>query len=77
MSVSPYPAPTACVEPRLGAETTQALGRSPPARVDVHLAVCPACQLQRAAMDGLDATAVSAPVDLRSNVRRLVPGRFP
>lgn len=77
MSISPYPAPAVCVEPGLGAEATQALGRPPSDRVAAHLAACPACRLQRRAFDELDARAVQPPPGLRARVRGRVVGRAP
>jgi hypothetical protein len=73
VSDSPYPAPAACVEPSLGAEATQGLGRALSKSVVAHLAICPACQLQRAAFKAALAGAVSAEPELRDRLRRLVP----
>jgi hypothetical protein len=77
MSGSPYPAPAACVEPSLGAEATQALGRAPSAQVVAHLAVCPACRLERTAFDGTQASAVPPEPGLRARLRRLTLDRLP
>ncbi|WP_437321475.1 hypothetical protein [Sorangium sp. So ce385] len=77
MSPSPYPAPPACTDPRLGAQATQALGASPPAAVAAHLALCPACRVQRAAFAGLGAHAVPAPPELRARLRQLALRRWP
>ena len=72
MTDSPYPAPAACVEPSLGAEASQGLGRALSKSVVAHLAVCAACRLQRAAFKGASAGAVRAEPDLRARLRRLV-----
>jgi len=70
MKPSPYPAPGVCTEPTLGAEATQALGQAPPAAVAAHLAVCPACRLQRAAFERLDANAIAPLPELYAGLRR-------
>jgi len=69
VSGSPYPAPAACVEPRLGAEATQALGRALPASVVEHLGVCAACRIERAAFQGAPAGAVAMAPGLRARLR--------
>ena len=70
MKPSPYPAPAVCTESTLGAEATQALGQAPPAAVAAHLAICRACQLQRAAFKKLDANAVAPAPELHTKLRR-------
>jgi hypothetical protein len=75
MSDSPYPAPAACVEPRLGAEATQALGRALSTSVVAHLVVCVACRLARAAFKEAPAEAVRVAPEVRARLRRLVIGR--
>ncbi len=72
MSDSPYPAPAACVEPRLGAEATQGLGWALSKSVVDRLAVCMACWMTRAAFNGAPASAVCAEPELRVRLRRLV-----
>ncbi|WP_437311696.1 hypothetical protein [Sorangium sp. So ce388] len=76
MSSSPYPAPPACIDPRLGAQATQSLGLPPPATVAAHLAICASCRLQRAAFAGLDAHAVPPSPALRAHLRRLALRRL-
>jgi hypothetical protein len=74
MNDSPYPAPAACVESNSGAEATQALGRALSPSVAAHLAVCPACSLQRSAFDGTQAGVVPTEPALRARLRSLVLG---
>lgn len=77
MTPPPYPAPPACADPPLGAQATQALGLSPSPAVAAHLAVCPACRLQRAAFARLEIVAVPPSPDLRARLRRHALGRYP
>ena len=71
MNESPYPAPAACVEPSLGAEATQALGRAPSLPVVAHLAICPDCRLVRAEFEAAAAGAVPLDSGMRDRLRRL------
>ena len=76
MSASFYPAPTACVEPGLGTEATQALGRASSMRGATHLEICPACRLQRIVFAALDASACPLPSELGVQVHQLALGRL-
>ncbi len=76
MKRSPYPAPAACSDRRLGAEATKALGRAMSPAVEAHLARCSACRVQRAAFDRLGETAAMPSSGVRLRLGEAARERF-
>ena len=77
MKRSPYPAPPACSDLRLGALATQQLGRTMSPTVKAHVAACAACRIQRAAFERLDEGPVAPAAELRVRLQQAVRERLP